>query len=65
MRRQRVRGLKGKPQRIEVTGTRIRRAETDGALPVNVYTKEDIERSGQPALGQSLSSVNEVSTNGW
>lgn len=48
-------------QRVEVTGSRIRRVESDGALPVNVYTKEDIKKSGQPSLGQFLSSLNEVS----
>jgi iron complex outermembrane recepter protein len=49
------------PQKIEVTGSRVKRVETDGALPVNVYTKADIDRSGQPNLDRFLSSLNEVS----
>jgi iron complex outermembrane recepter protein len=49
-------------QKIEVTGSRIRRAELEGPVPVNVYTKEDIERSGQPNLASFLGSLNEVSS---
>lgn len=49
------------PQRIEVTGTRLRRVESETALPVNVYSRAEIERSGQPSLGQFLAGLNEVS----
>lgn len=48
-------------ERIEVTGSRVRRVEAEGALPVNVYTRRDIERSGQPTIGNFLSTLNEVS----
>jgi iron complex outermembrane recepter protein len=48
-------------QKIQVTGSRIRRVETDGALPVNVYTREDIDKSGQPNLAGFLNTLNEVS----
>jgi iron complex outermembrane recepter protein len=48
-------------QRVEVTGTRIKRVETDGAIPVNVYTKEDIDKSGQPTLTGFLNGLNVVS----
>jgi iron complex outermembrane recepter protein len=48
-------------QRVEVTGTRLRRVDLETALPVNVYTRQDIERSGQASLGQFLAGLNEVS----
>ena len=31
---------------VTVTGTRIRRAEVEGQVPVQVLTREDIDRSG-------------------
>lgn len=49
--------------RVEVTGSRLRRIEADGPTPVNVYTRADIERSGQPTLDRFLSVLNEVSMN--
>ena len=33
--------------RIEVTGSRIKRADVEGALPVTVITRDDIELSGE------------------
>jgi iron complex outermembrane receptor protein len=48
-------------ERMVVTGSRLKRIEADSALPVNIYTKEDIERSGQPDVGRFLSTLNEVS----
>lgn len=48
-------------QKIEVTGSRLKRVETEGPLPVNTYTREDIDRSGQPTLERFLGSLNEVS----
>ena len=48
-------------QKIEVTGTRLKRIEAETALPVNVYTRAEIEKSGQPSLGLFLAGLNEVS----
>jgi iron complex outermembrane receptor protein len=48
-------------QRVEVTGSRLRRIDAESALPVNVYTRADIERSGQPTLERFLSNLPEVS----
>lgn len=48
------------PQRIEVTGSRLRRIAAEGPLPVNVYSRADIERSGQPTLERFLSTLNEA-----
>lgn len=36
---------------VVVTGTRIRRAEVEGQVPVQVLTREDIDRSGQTSIG--------------
>ena len=48
-------------QKIEITGSRLRRVESEGPVPVNVYTRDDIDRSGQPTLERFLSSLNEAS----
>lgn len=47
--------------RVEVTGSRLKRIDADGPAPVNVYTRADIDRSGQPTLERFLSSLNEAS----
>lgn len=47
--------------RVEVTGSRLRRVEAEGPAPVNVYTREDIAKSGQPTLQRFLASLTEVS----
>ncbi|MEO6279852.1 TonB-dependent receptor [Roseateles sp.] len=47
--------------RVEVTGSRLMRIDADGPTPVNVYTRADLERSGQPTLERFLSSLNEAS----
>ena len=36
--------------RIEVTGTNIPRPEGEAALPVQIITREDIERSGSTSV---------------
>lgn len=48
-------------QKVEVTGTRLKRIDAETALPVNVYTRADIEKSGQPSLTRFLAGLNEVS----
>lgn len=49
--------------RIVITGSRLRRIDAEGAVPINVYRREDIERSGQPSLDRFLATLNEVSLN--
>ncbi len=49
--------------RVEVTGSRLKRIDADGPTPVNVYTRADIDQSGQPTLERFLSSLNEASVN--
>lgn len=48
-------------EKVEVTGTRLRRILAETALPVNVYTRQDIEKSGQSSIGRFLAGLNEVS----
>jgi iron complex outermembrane recepter protein len=40
--------------RIEVTGSRIKRTDIEGPLPVTVITREDIERAGDLNVGDVL-----------
>jgi len=40
--------------KIEVTGSRIKRAEVEGALPVTVITRKDIEVSGKTTVADLL-----------
>lgn len=42
------------PQSVEVTGSRIRAAQSEGATPVQVLTREDIARSGAGSLRELL-----------
>ncbi|HSW26450.1 MAG TPA: TonB-dependent receptor plug domain-containing protein, partial [Burkholderiaceae bacterium] len=41
-------------QRVEVTGSRIKRTDTETAAPVQVFTREDIERSGKSSIQEVL-----------
>jgi iron complex outermembrane receptor protein len=47
--------------KVEVTGSRLKRITAEGPMPVNVYTAKDIEQSGQPNLERFLAGLNEVS----
>lgn len=60
-----------KVERIEVTGSRIKRADLEGANPVTVLDKVDIERFGLTSIGDVLqnlpaagSAINTNSNNG-
>jgi iron complex outermembrane receptor protein len=48
-------------QKIEITGSRLKRVAAEGPVPVNTYSREDVEKSGQPTLERFLSSLSEVS----
>ena len=45
---------------IEVTGSRLGRAEMEGPQRVNVFTRQDIERSGQTTVNRFLATLPEV-----
>src|SRR5438067_3575964 len=60
-------------ERIEVTGTNIKRVDTETVAPVEIITRDQIERSGQATVGEMLrripsataGSFNESSTNSF
>ena len=60
-------------ERVEVTGSNIKRTDTEGVAPVEVITREDIARSGRPSIGEVLralpinsgGSFNEQNANGF
>ncbi|NZA27283.1 TonB-dependent receptor [Luteimonas sp. SJ-92] len=39
---------------VQVTGTRIKRAEIEGQVPVHTVTREDIDRSGLTSIGDVI-----------
>jgi iron complex outermembrane receptor protein len=44
-------------ERIEVTGSRIKRADAEGALPVTVITREQLEGSGAASVAEFVRNV--------
>lgn len=51
-------------ERVEVTGSAIRRVENEGALPVQIITRDEIARSGAQSVQDLLLQVSAVSTIG-
>lgn len=45
------------PQRIEVTGSRIKRVDSETASPVQVLTREDIDRTGKQSVQEVLRGI--------
>lgn len=43
-------------QRVEVTGSRIKRAETEGALPITSIKREELEASGATSVAEFMRS---------
>jgi len=41
-------------QRVEITGSNIKRIDAETVAPVDVITRQDIERSGQPTIADVL-----------
>jgi iron complex outermembrane recepter protein len=46
-----------KVEKIEVTGSNIKRVDAETASPVQVITREDIEKSGKQTIGEVLRSI--------
>ena len=46
-----------KVDKIEVTGSNIKRVDTETVAPVEVITREQIERSGQPTIADALRNI--------
>ena len=53
-----------KLQRVEVTGSAVRRTDAEAALSVQVLTKEDIGRSGVTSTEQLLQTISALSSSG-
>lgn len=51
-------------ERIEITGSSIKRVDAEGSLPVTVVTKEDIARGGHVNTESLLQSLSAVSSQG-
>ena len=51
-------------ERVEVTGSSIKRIEGETALPVQVITREDIQRSGASSVEQLMQTVSAVASSG-
>jgi len=51
-------------QRVEITGSSIRRIDAETALPVQIVTKEEIQRSGVQSTEQLLQSISAMSSQG-
>ena len=45
------------PQRIEITGSAIKRTNSEGPAPVEIYTKKDIERTGATTIAELVKSL--------
>jgi iron complex outermembrane receptor protein len=51
-------------QRVEITGSSIKRVEAEGALQVQTLTKSDIEKTGVQTTEQLLATVSAMSSSG-
>ena len=52
------------PQRVEITGSSIKRTDAETALPVQVLTRQEIQASGAVNVEQLLQSVSALSSSG-
>lgn len=51
--------------KIEVVGSRIKRAEVEGASPVTVISRDDIEREGYQSVGEILQTLTQNTTSSF
>ena len=51
-------------QRVEITGSSIKRIDAETALPVQVITREEIQRSGATNVEQLLQTISSISSSG-
>ena len=51
--------------RVNVTGSNIKRVEGEGALPVQVITREDIDRTGSTSVAEVLQTISSNSPGGF
>ncbi|MBX7229682.1 MAG: TonB-dependent receptor [Burkholderiaceae bacterium] len=51
-------------QRVEITGSSVKRVDAETALPVQVLTKQDIARTGATSTQELLASISSLSSSG-
>ena len=51
-------------QRVEITGSSIKRIDAESALPVQVITRDQIQRSGATNVEQLLQTISSISSSG-
>lgn len=51
-------------KRVEITGSAIKRVEAEGALPVQVITRQDIARSGATSVEELVANIPSISSAG-
>lgn len=51
-------------ERVEITGSSIRRVDAETALPVQIITKQEIERTGATSTEELLQSISALSSSG-
>ena len=54
-----------KVEKVEVTGSNIKRTDVETVAPIDVITREQIERSGQPTIAEVLRNVPANSGNSY
>lgn len=47
-------------QRIEITGSAIKRTQAEGPAPVEIYTRKDIERTGATTIAELVKNVSSL-----
>src|SRR5262249_3295335 len=52
------------PQRVEITGSRLKQIDTENATPVEVIRREDIAKTGATSVREMLDTLTMTSTNG-
>jgi iron complex outermembrane receptor protein len=45
------------PQRIEITGSAIKRVDAEGPAPVEIYTRKDIQRTGATTISELVKNI--------
>lgn len=45
------------PQRVEITGSRIKRVDIEGALPITTITRQELEASGTTTIAEFMRTV--------
>ena len=47
-------------QRVEITGSAIKRVDSEGPAPVDIYTRKDIERTGATTISELVKNISAI-----